>query len=119
MPAKDLYCSTWFIKARRWAERHGDDWYILSAKHGLISPDQHIKPYNVRLSNKSDAYNFSLRVMSTLLDKLIPGDEIVFLAGKYYRLYLEGTLQAQGYVTKAPMQGLGIGKQLAWLTRNI
>jgi hypothetical protein len=35
-PARELYTGTLFRKARAWAERHGDAWAILSARHGWI-----------------------------------------------------------------------------------
>lgn len=42
-------------------------------------------------------------------------DEFIFLAGENYRKFLIP------YITNytVPMQGLGIGKQLQWLTRQI
>ena len=39
LPAQDLYVSDWFRKASAYARRVADEWYILSAKHGLVSPD--------------------------------------------------------------------------------
>ncbi|WP_238541429.1 DUF6884 domain-containing protein [Burkholderia gladioli] len=50
MPAKVLYRSNWFTKAREYVERRAGVWYILSAKHGLISPDQVIAPYEQTLN---------------------------------------------------------------------
>ena len=38
-PARDLYTSPWFQKARAYVERQGGQWFVLSAKHGLIAPD--------------------------------------------------------------------------------
>jgi len=35
---KELYTSTYFEKMRDYAEREHDDWWILSAKHGLLDP---------------------------------------------------------------------------------
>src|SRR3546814_14699200 len=44
-PARDLYASPWFQKARAYVERQGGAWFILSAKHGLIAPETVIAPY--------------------------------------------------------------------------
>lgn len=45
---KDLYASDYFEKMRSYAEQYHDDWWILSAKHGLPNPDDEpIKPYSV------------------------------------------------------------------------
>src|SRR3546814_861850 len=38
-PARDLYASPWFQKARAYVERQGGAWFILSAKHGLTAPE--------------------------------------------------------------------------------
>lgn len=43
--ARDLYVSPWFVGARRYEESLGVPWYILSAKYGLVAPDQVIAPY--------------------------------------------------------------------------
>jgi hypothetical protein len=48
-PAKDLYTSTLFRYSRRYAEQFGDRWYILSARHGLLSPEARISPYEQTL----------------------------------------------------------------------
>ncbi len=49
-PAKDLYTSPLFCKARSYVERKGQPWFILSAKHGLLHPDQPVAPYDLTLN---------------------------------------------------------------------
>ncbi len=39
-PARDLYVSQWFLKARAHVEAAGWPWLILSAEHGVVHPDQ-------------------------------------------------------------------------------
>ena len=48
-PARDLYISNWFVKARTCVERSGQSWYILSAKYGLVEPNELIEPYEKTL----------------------------------------------------------------------
>ena len=43
--ARDLYLSQLFRGLRCYAESHADVWYILSAEHGLLKPDQIVEPY--------------------------------------------------------------------------
>ena len=51
-PPRDLYTSAYFQKMRTYAEEHHDDWWILSAKHGLLDPDgPAIDPYDETLRN--------------------------------------------------------------------
>lgn len=51
-PPQDLYTeSAFFRKARAYCEANHDRWYILSAKHHLLSPDgPPIEPYDETLS---------------------------------------------------------------------
>src|SRR5699024_9558468 len=55
-PAKDLYTSGYFAKMRAYAESTGKPWFILSAEHGLVAPDQWLEPYDCYLPNESPAY---------------------------------------------------------------
>jgi len=48
-PAKEMYDESVYFRAmRNWAEARGHPWYIISAKHGLLSPETTIKPYDER-----------------------------------------------------------------------
>jgi hypothetical protein len=53
MHAENLYCSELFYKSRRYAQAHFDGWLILSAKHGLIRPEDVIAPYDCKLTTLS------------------------------------------------------------------
>ena len=51
-PAQDLYLSNWFRKAKAYVEqnlRAQDRWFILSAKHHLVSPETLLLPYEAPL----------------------------------------------------------------------
>jgi len=120
MPAEELYSSVLFRKAREYVRRKmktGDEWFILSAKHGLLSPGVRIGPYNETLNteHKPARLEWASRVMSELRNVIHPGDTIVFLAGKRYREFLEPKLVELGCQVLAPMRNKGIGKQLQWL----
>lgn len=109
-PAKDLYVSDWFIKAREWAENNGKRWYILSAKHGLLHPDTIIDPYEMALNNIPAAGRRAWAEQVEIALNTLPG-RLVCLAGKKYREYLNLPLSV-------PMEGLGIGEQLAWFVKQ-
>jgi hypothetical protein len=51
--AKDLYISPWFRLARSYVEATGCPWFILSAKYGLVAPDQTLAPYQQTLNKMS------------------------------------------------------------------
>jgi hypothetical protein len=119
--AQDLYISDWFRKASTYARRVASEWYILSAKYGLVSPDTTIEPYDETLNRMPAAARraWARRVLKELGQVLRPGDHVVILAGMRYRENLVGPIQQMGCSVEIPMEGLGIGKQLSWLKRQI
>src|SRR5690348_12351368 len=54
--AGDLYISDRFAKARVYAEVTGRRWYVISAKWGLVHPDDTIAPYDMELAEQSSSY---------------------------------------------------------------
>lgn len=120
-PARELYQSDWFLKAARFASQTGDGWYILSAKYGLVHPDQVLEPYNETLKTmgKSARAAWARRVMASLASHLQPGDRVVFLAGQAYREFLADQVTGLGCKVEVPMDGLRIGEQLQWLKKQL
>lgn len=116
-PARLLYCSQWFCKARDLVERRNARWLILSALYGLVEPDQAIEPYELTLNSLgvSARHVWADRVLQELLPKLQDSKRVVFFAGTRYREFLVPTLQRQGLTIEVPMEGLTQGRQLAWL----
>ena len=55
-PAAQLFESAGFVQARDRAVRSGLPWFVLSAKHGVLDPDDVIGPYEVELGDRSAAY---------------------------------------------------------------
>lgn len=120
-PAAELYLSPWFNKARAYVEKQGGRWYILSAEHGLIRPDRSLDPYDTTLNNMRVAERraWATRVAKQIRQDIPKGCHVVILAGQRYREHLLGTLEEVAERVSVPMEGLGIGQQLAWLDRNI
>jgi len=120
-PAQDLYISDLFRKASAYACLVADQWYILSAKYGLVPPDEIINPYNVTLKQLPAAERraWASRVVADLRRVLKPGDHVVFLAGEAYRAGLIDAIRALGCTVEIPMEGLGIGQQLHWLKEHL
>jgi cytoplasmic iron level regulating protein YaaA (DUF328/UPF0246 family) len=116
-PAHDLYISTWFRKARAYVERRGHQWFILSAKYGLIGPDEVIAPYDETLIRMpaSGRRLWGARVIEAMDREIEADTPLIVLAGQNYRDPIWPVIAHRASI---PMEGLGIGAQLAWLGRN-
>lgn len=118
-PARELYVSQLFRKASAYAEATCDRWYVLSAKHGLIHPDTVIKPYDMRLGTRTgpDMTAWGALVREQLTEALNGADNptLVALCGSQYRTALNGA----PWPSETPMQGMGIGRQLGYLTTEL
>ena len=119
--ARDLYTSPWFCKARTYADRTGQPWFVLSAKYGLVHPDEIIAPYDLTLNTMqvADRRQWASRVLTQLEPHLNGIGSVMFLAGQRYREFLEPSLRSRGLVVSVPMEGLRIGEQLRWLTGEL
>lgn len=121
-PARDLYQSDWFRKARAYVEALGARWMILSAKHGLLEPSKVIEPYDTMLAAQSKRQRevWGCWVVDELLYHVADTGQIVILAGSVYRdaILSSQLFRARGYRAAVPMEGLGIGEQKAWLIRE-
>ena len=120
MAAKDLYCSVWFGKAKRFVEERGGPWFVLSAKYGLVGSDEEISPYELTLNQMKAPQRraWSDRVLEQLFSHVEEGSIVTILAGAHYREHLIPRLEERGVQVSVPMKGLGIGEQLSWLSAN-
>ena len=119
--AKNLYSSALFTKSQKYIMSRCDRWYVLSAKFGLVEPGDIIDPYEETLNSKSlsERKEWADRVWKDLYNNLKPGDFIVILAGLRYREFIVPRLRKHGFIVEVPMEGLSIGKQLQWLSKQL
>jgi len=116
--AKDLYISTLFKLNFKYAKSlNPDKTFILSAKYGLLNPEQEIEPYNETLNTKStqEIKNWAQKILSDLKKQTdLENDEFIFLAGIKYRKFLISHIKNY----KVPLNGLTIGRQLSFLKKQ-
>jgi len=117
--AKDLYLSPLFAGRRQFVEHSCDDWWILSALHGLVHPDEVLAPYNLALKDlgRHERREWSRRVLADIDRRLAftAGDTVEFHAGADYREFgLADGLESRGWTVVNPTQGMAIGHQLAF-----
>jgi len=115
---KELYMeSALFRKARRHVENQLDNWFILSAKHGLLDPEgEEIEPYDETLR---DAYadekrEWSQQVFEELKERGLLDHTLVLHAGTDYYEYLTPLLEDAGVEYRTPTQGLSQGPTMRW-----
>ncbi|WP_262852281.1 DUF6884 domain-containing protein [Mumia quercus] len=117
-PAKDLYTSTLFRKERAYAEQAGARWFVLSAEHGLVDPEQVLEPYDLRLSKTSRDYRraWGARVVKQLGEAVgtVDGRTIEVHAGSAYADAIRGLLSGEGATVIEPLAGLTMGARLSW-----
>jgi hypothetical protein len=120
-PAKDLYISDQFLKRRAYAETQPGPWYILSARHGLVCPDDLLEPYDVALADQGTRYRaawgewVAVRLEAELGS--LAGGLLEIHAGATYADALDGPLIERGAKLLRPLEGLRQGEQLAWYNR--
>jgi hypothetical protein len=121
----DLYMpSTFFSKAREYAETNHDQWYILSAKHHLLDPaGPPIEPYDDTLSGARVARKreWAQTVYEQLEDEglLDDGNRLVFHAGRDYYSELISLLDDTSVDVEMPTDGLQFGETLVWYNEHL
>lgn len=121
VPAAELYQSEWFKKARAYVEEQKAPWHILSAQHGVLDPEGEVSPYEETLNGMDmmERTRWAKEVAQELLRRYPEPTRFVILAGRAYREHLQPLLEATGHTCEVPMEGLGIGQQLAWLREKV
>lgn len=129
-PAKDLYTGSLFRSRRTYAENMGDSWFIISAKHGLLSPTRTIKSYDVSIEGLTplDRAAWFVGVASQMLELLddasYPRDSVLretgfeIHAGAAYAGPLIDVFRGIGFSASCPVSNLSQGEQMAWYARQ-
>ena len=112
-----------FKKAYAYCKKTYDQVAILSAKYGLLLPDDEIEPYDLTLNNmrSKEVKEWSDMVFEQMQNRLNlnKNDQVFFHAGKKYRKYLIPKLEQLNIECKVPLRNLGIGKQLGWYNKKV
>ena len=108
-PAKDLYKGQYWEAMKAYAESRPEPWGILSAKHGLLGPEQPIAPYD----EKGLSVDQSRDIARHLKDMGFKTVRIT--AGKDYTDPLTPELERVGIDVIEVCRGMKIGKRTAKL----
>jgi hypothetical protein len=113
-PARELYQGTLFKLSVAWLEPRVDGWAILSAKHGVVMPDQVVEPYEQTLVGASRRAVADWNVAANMdLRTMFPGRRFLVIAGKAYMGALGGLDYTEAFA------GLPLGVKLGKLTEAL
>jgi hypothetical protein len=117
-PACELYVSPLFKLASRYCAATCDLWFVLSALHGLVGPEEIIEPYDQSLRQWSRAKRnvWAERVVGQMRGRglLAASNRFLLHAGATYANPLVERLKIE-----QPLKGLGIGERLCWYRRQL
>lgn len=131
-PAREMYQGGAFKLSRDLVEAQRDSYLILSAKYGLLRPETIIEPYDLSVPSmtsrkrKSWATWVFPQLRAVMAPQGLPRwQRVSFLAGFFYAQHLTYLLRAWSYEAgfrleiDLPLQGLGIGEQLGYLSDRV
>jgi hypothetical protein len=116
--AKDPYSSPLFRSARAYAEGTGYPWFILSAEHGLVAPDEWLAPYDRYLPDTPPSFREAWgHWVVERLDLLVGGlanRTVEMHAGSAYVQPIIERLGTEGCRVTVPLEGLAVGERQHW-----
>ena len=122
--ARTMYSvSQLFSLAFEYAQKRYDEIGFLSAKYGLLLPDDQIQPYDIAIRSMTTAHRMRWAdlVFRHIQEKFEPtwDDLVYFHTGKPYREFLQPKLEEIGIECIIPLEGKGIGQQIAWYREQL
>lgn len=121
--ARELYVSSLFSKQLAYAEGSGLPWFILSAEHGLVAPDEWLAPYERYLPDTPKPYRkvWGAWVVERLelLSGSLRGHVLEVHAGQTYVDPLRDPLADKGAALVEPLAGLTMGQRLGWYPKRV
>lgn len=118
LPAREMYAGDLFTKAREYAEQRGLRWYVLSAKWGLLHPDELVPPNELDLASCTSQYRntWGHWVGAQLVAAVGPlsGHIVEVHAAPTYVQPIRRPLSVMAADLREPLSGLRPSEQLAW-----
>ena len=119
--ARNMYVSPLYRKSVMVAEGWGLSFSILSAKYGLLDPDEVIEPYDLTLKGASKHFKseWARKVDAQIRASVDPKKQLIVLAGDDYYVPLIEAGADHPLNFYAPMRGLSLGNRLVFLNQCI
>ena len=84
-PAREFYTGQLFRMVRKFAELHNFDQRIVSGKYGLLTMDNLVDPYDMKITTKADVNRVQGRCLYSLVTLHQKYDTIIVVLGQKYR----------------------------------
>ena len=117
--ARNIYVSPLYRKSVMVADGWGVSFSILSAKYGLLDPDQTIEPYDLTLkgASKEFKHEWANKVDKQIRNSIQRNKHLIVLAGDYTMLRWSKPVGTILLTLSAPMRGLSLGNSWAFLIK--
>lgn len=114
--ASDMYNSERFVQLKNLAILTKHEWYIISAKHGLLKPDTIIDPYDMCIDSFSiDQQRTWARKVVQSIGTIAIGAKIVVWADGVYSKLLRDEFDTVGIEADFPLSNLKSDDQAKYL----
>ena len=116
--AKDIYIGSLYNQKVEYVRTlyPNSEFYIISAKHGLIHQDVVISSYDRVLPSSGEDYQNWLNLVTKQLQEFDSNEEVLFLGGARYYVPVDEYFTGKKY---APLLGKTIGIQKGYLYDSI
>ena len=98
LPAKEMYQGRLFNNVRDLCEAVNWDHRIISAKYGLLAPEDIVSSYDEKLKTKDEIEEARPEVIPELAEILYQYDKVLVVAGKPYREVIEPLMDYRFYI---------------------
>jgi len=120
--AEELYIGPYFKAHLQFAKTFFvSDFFIFSAKYGVIPPGMEIQTYDVSF-NKAHKCQIDNKVVEKQIKRYLLNkyNFVIVLGGKHYVARLKEIFSKNPNIKiSTPLVGLGLGKQIALLTKSV
>ena len=115
--AAELYTSSRFQLSRQFADRNQLEYFVISAKYGLLAPAEKIEPYDLNLASLSDERRvaWAKDIANKLLSSSHGPTHAILLADDQYAAPLRRALEEKQIAVMQPLEGLSKETTLALL----
>ena len=94
-PAREFYTGQLFRMVRKFSELHGFEQRIVSGKYGLLTLNDLVDPYDLKISTKADIKRVQDKCLYRLVELHKAYDSIIVILGKKYREVISPILDSK------------------------